>query len=36
MDLTKDRKKLKELYLPGTENFVLVDVPDLFYAVIDG
>ncbi|MBN2686363.1 MAG: GyrI-like domain-containing protein [Pontiellaceae bacterium] len=36
MDLTKDRKKLKELYLPGTEDFVLVDVPDLFFAVIDG
>jgi hypothetical protein len=33
-ELTKER--LKELYLPGTEDFVFVDVPDLQYVMIDG
>jgi hypothetical protein len=33
-ELTKER--LKELYLPGTEEFVFVDVPDLQYVMIDG
>jgi hypothetical protein len=32
--LTKER--LKELYLPGTDDFVFVDGPDLQYVVIDG
>lgn len=36
MDLTKDRKRLKELYMPGTEDFSLVDVPELPFAMIDG
>lgn len=36
MDLTKDRAKLKELYMPGTQDFVLVDVPELPFATIDG
>jgi hypothetical protein len=36
MDLTKDRKKLIELYRPGTEEFTLVDVPALPFAIIDG
>ncbi|NOX83922.1 MAG: hypothetical protein GXP06_13250 [Alphaproteobacteria bacterium] len=36
MDLTKDRKKLMELYRPGTEEFTLVDVPALPFAIIDG
>jgi hypothetical protein len=33
-ELTKER--LKELYQPGTEDFVFVDVPDLQFAMIDG
>ena len=33
-ELTKE--ELKELYLPGTEDFVIVDVPDLQFAMIDG
>lgn len=36
MDLTADRAKLKQLYMPGTEDFVLVDVPELPFAMIDG
>jgi len=36
MDLTKDRAKLKELYMPGTKDFDLVDVPELPFAMIDG
>ena len=36
MDLTADRAKLKELYMPGTEDFVLVDVPKLPFAMVDG
>ncbi len=36
MDLTKNRKKLMELYQPGTEEFTLVDVPELPFAMIDG
>lgn len=36
MDLLQDRAKLKELYMPGTEDFVLVDVPELPFATIDG
>jgi hypothetical protein len=33
-ELTKET--LNELYLPGTEGFVFVDVPDLQYVMIDG
>jgi hypothetical protein len=33
-ELTKER--LNELYLPGSEDFVFVDVPDLQYVMIDG
>lgn len=36
MDLTKDRAKLRELYQPQAEEFVIVDVPALPFAVIDG
>ncbi len=36
LDLTKDRAKLLELYQPGTETFVIVDVPELPFAVIAG
>ncbi len=36
IDLTKDRAKLKELYKPPTTEFVLVDVPNLPFAIIDG
>ena len=35
MDLTKDRKKLKELYQPGRKDFTFVDVPALPFAMID-
>nr|WP_321360401.1 GyrI-like domain-containing protein [uncultured Hyphomonas sp.] len=35
MDLTKDRKKLKELYQPGQTSFSIVDVPALPFAMID-
>lgn len=31
-----DLAKLKELYQPGTDDFVLVDVPEMTFAVIDG
>lgn len=33
-ELTKER--LKELYLPGSDDFTFVDVPDLQYVMIDG
>jgi hypothetical protein len=33
-ELTKER--LKELYLPTTEDFVFVDVPELQFAMVDG
>jgi hypothetical protein len=33
-ELTKER--LKELYLPGTQDFTFVDVPDLQYVMVDG
>ena len=36
MDLTKDRKKLMELYRPDTDQFTLVDVPELPFAMLDG
>jgi len=36
MDLTKDRKKLMELYKPSTKKFSLVDVPEFLFAAIDG
>ncbi|MEE9330455.1 MAG: GyrI-like domain-containing protein [Parvularculaceae bacterium] len=35
MDLTKDRKTLKELYQPSRAAFSLVDVPALPFAMID-
>jgi hypothetical protein len=31
-----DRERLKELYLPPTEDFTFVDVPELRYAMLDG
>lgn len=36
VDLTKDRKKLRELYQPGTNEFTLVEVPKLPFAMLDG
>ena len=36
MDLAVDRAKLKELYMPGVEDFMFVDVPEMPFAVIDG
>ena len=36
IDLTKDRKMLKKLYQPGTKEFVLVDVPTLPFAFVEG
>ena len=36
VDLTFDRAKLKELYKPGAQDFVQVDVPRLPFATIDG
>lgn len=35
MDLTKNRKKIKELYQPSKDEFTLVDVPKLSFAMID-
>jgi hypothetical protein len=31
-----DRRRLEELYLPPADDFVVVDVPDLQFAMIDG
>lgn len=36
MSVKIDRAKLVELYLPGTEGFTLVDVPEMPFAMIDG
>jgi hypothetical protein len=36
MGALDDRRRLEELYLPSADEFVLVDVPDLQYLVIDG
>ncbi|MDA1090840.1 MAG: hypothetical protein O3A85_11085 [Proteobacteria bacterium] len=30
------KKKLKELYLPSDKGFVLVDVPEMQFVIIDG
>lgn len=35
MDLTKDRKTLKDLYQPSRTDFSLIDVPALPFAMID-
>lgn len=36
IDLLQDRKKLLELYRPGADEFSLVDVPELPFAMVDG
>ncbi len=36
MNITIDRKKLLELYQPDKEEFTLVDVPELPFAMMDG
>lgn len=36
MGALDDRRRLEELYLPPADEFVLVDVPDLQFVMIDG
>ena len=36
MSTLDDRRLLEELYLPPADEFVLVDVPDLQFVMIDG
>jgi len=36
MSALDDRRRLEELYLPPADDFVLVDVPDLQFAMVDG
>jgi hypothetical protein len=36
MGALDDRHRLEELYLPPTDDFVVVDVPDLQFVMIDG
>jgi hypothetical protein len=36
MSVLDSREKLKELYLPSADGFVLVDVPELRYIMLDG
>jgi hypothetical protein len=36
MSALDDRRRLEELYLPSADDFVLVDVPDLQFVMIDG
>jgi hypothetical protein len=36
MGALDDRRRLEELYLPSADDFVLVDVPDLQFVMIDG
>ena len=36
MDVEAFHERLKELYLPPTQDFTLVDVPEIRFAVIDG
>ena len=36
MSALDDRRRLEELYLPSPDEFVLVDVPDLQFVMIDG
>jgi hypothetical protein len=36
MSISDDRRRLEELYLPATDEFVLVDVPDMQFVMIDG
>jgi hypothetical protein len=36
MSALDDRRRLEELYLPPADEFVLVDVPDLQFVMIDG
>jgi len=36
MDDTVFKERLKELYLPGAKDFVLVDVPEMRFVMIDG
>jgi hypothetical protein len=36
MSVLDDRRRLEELYLPAPDHFVLVDVPDLQFVMLDG
>jgi len=36
MSALDDRRRLEELYLPSADDFVMVDVPDLQFVMIDG
>ena len=36
MSALDDRRRLEELYLPPADDFVLVDVPDLQFVMVDG
>ena len=36
MSALDDRRRLEELYLPSANDFVLVDVPDLQFVMIEG
>jgi len=36
MSALDDRRRLEELYLPSADEFVLVDVPDLQFVMMDG
>jgi hypothetical protein len=36
MSALDDRRRLEEIYLPSADDFVLVDVPDLQFVMIDG
>jgi len=36
MEETDQRRRLKELYLPSDKDFVLVDVPEMQFVMIDG
>jgi hypothetical protein len=36
MSVTDDRRRLEELYLPPADDFVVVDVPDMQFVMVDG
>jgi hypothetical protein len=36
MTKSEERRRLEELYLPPTDEFVFVDVPDMQFAMLDG
>ncbi|HEY7468890.1 MAG TPA: GyrI-like domain-containing protein [Acidimicrobiia bacterium] len=36
MSISDDRRLLEELYLPSADDFVLVDVPDMQFVMVDG